>query len=142
MSELFSVLDLEQGFSRLVPVYDYLQTHGGKLEGEYIVVDRWPVQFLPPADALDQEALREAVETLSQGKSRWRGTRSEGEKQSQCLSVSASTLRACTLGSRPKMTTARYRMSSVDGASPNFSIGNRTGGKSYFDSRISRPFVG
>lgn len=39
----------------LAPVYDYLQTHGGKLEGEYIVLDGWPVQFLPPADALDQE---------------------------------------------------------------------------------------
>lgn len=55
----------------LVPIYDYLQARGGKLEGEYVVVDGWLVQFLPPADALDEEALVEAIETSVEGVRTW-----------------------------------------------------------------------
>src|SRR5436853_23166 len=71
--DIFATLPMASGqvLLNLAPVYDYLQTHGGKLEGEYIVVDGWPVQFLPPADALDQEALIEAVETSVEGVSTW-----------------------------------------------------------------------
>lgn len=46
----------------LTPIYDYLLARGGTLEGEYIVLDGWPVQFLPPADSLDLEEVREAIE--------------------------------------------------------------------------------
>ncbi|MEO7300905.1 MAG: hypothetical protein ABI042_20255 [Verrucomicrobiota bacterium] len=44
------------------PIFDYLKAHGGKMEGEYIVVAGWPVQFLPAANPLIEEALTQAVE--------------------------------------------------------------------------------
>lgn len=37
------------------------------MEGEYIVIGGWPVQFLPPTTPLAEEALRNAVETDVQG---------------------------------------------------------------------------
>jgi hypothetical protein len=43
-------------------IFDYLQTHGAKVEGEYVVVSGWPVQFLPAASPLVEEALVRAVE--------------------------------------------------------------------------------
>ena len=51
----------------LTPIYDYLLARGGTLEGEHIVLDGWPVQFLPPADSLDLEAVTEAIETDVEG---------------------------------------------------------------------------
>src|SRR6266536_1474819 len=45
-----------------LPIFDYLKAHGGKQEGEYIVVAGWPVQFLPAANPLVSEALAQAVE--------------------------------------------------------------------------------
>lgn len=44
------------------PLFDYLKTQGGTMEGEYIVVAGWPVQFLPAANPLVLEALEQAVE--------------------------------------------------------------------------------
>jgi len=44
------------------PIFDYLKARGGTLEGEYIVVAGWPVQFLPAASPLAAEALEQAVE--------------------------------------------------------------------------------
>jgi hypothetical protein len=44
------------------PIFDYLKARGGTVEGEYIVVAGWPVQFLPPGTPLVAEALQEAVE--------------------------------------------------------------------------------
>ena len=44
------------------PIYDYLTRHGGTVQGEYIVISGWPVQFLPPASPLGEEALAQAVE--------------------------------------------------------------------------------
>src|SRR5438045_1022511 len=41
----------------LSPIYDYLSSRGCKTQGEYIVIDDWPVQFLPPGNALVEEAL-------------------------------------------------------------------------------------
>src|SRR2546426_7449894 len=43
------------------PVFDYLKARGCAMEGEYIVIAGWPVQFLPPSGPLAEEALREAV---------------------------------------------------------------------------------
>ncbi len=43
------------------PIFDYLKARGGTMQGEYIVVTGWPVQFLPPNSPLVEEALREAV---------------------------------------------------------------------------------
>src|SRR5881394_4568955 len=44
------------------PIFDYLKKHGGTMQGEYIVVAGWPVQFLPPGTPLVEEALQESVE--------------------------------------------------------------------------------
>jgi hypothetical protein len=44
------------------PLFDYLKARGGTMEGEYIVVAGWPVQFLPAAHPLTAEALEQAVE--------------------------------------------------------------------------------
>ena len=44
------------------PIFDYLKACGGKMEGEYIVIAGWPVQFLPAAGPLIEEALAQAVE--------------------------------------------------------------------------------
>ncbi len=44
------------------PIFDYLKARGGAMEGEYIVVAGWPVQFLPAANLLVAEALAQAVE--------------------------------------------------------------------------------
>lgn len=43
------------------PILDYLTARGGVLEGEYIVIFGWPVQFLPPTSPLVEEALEQAV---------------------------------------------------------------------------------
>ncbi len=43
------------------PLLDYLVARGGKLEGEYVVVAGWPIQFLPPPSPLAAEALAEPV---------------------------------------------------------------------------------
>ena len=43
-------------------IFDYLKAHGGVMEGEYIVVAGWPVQFLPSDTPLAMEALEQAVE--------------------------------------------------------------------------------
>ena len=47
----------------LTPIYEYLTARGCGVEREYIVVGDWPVQFLPPSDALDEEALAQAIGT-------------------------------------------------------------------------------
>jgi hypothetical protein len=47
----------------LAPIYDYLLARGHQAEKEYIVIGGWPVQFLPPGNALVEEALSAAVET-------------------------------------------------------------------------------
>jgi hypothetical protein len=44
------------------PLFDYLKARGGTMDGEYIVVAGWPVQFLPAANPLVSEALENAVE--------------------------------------------------------------------------------
>lgn len=49
------------------PIYDYLKKRGGTVEGEYIVLGGWPVQFLPPTGPLAEEALAEAVEMDVEG---------------------------------------------------------------------------
>jgi len=51
----------------LSPLYDYLKARGHEAQGEYIVLGGWPVQFLPPGDALGKEALADAVETEVEG---------------------------------------------------------------------------
>jgi hypothetical protein len=51
----------------LSPIYDYLTARGCKTKKEYIVIEGWPVQFLPPGNALGEEALAQAIETTLDG---------------------------------------------------------------------------
>jgi len=44
------------------PVFDYLTGRGARIEGEYVIIADWPVQFLPPTGPLVEEALLQAVE--------------------------------------------------------------------------------
>jgi len=55
----------------LTPIYDYLTLRGYKTEKEYLVIEGWPVQFLSPSDALDEEALQQAVGTEVEGVRTW-----------------------------------------------------------------------
>ncbi|MGD0127975.1 MAG: hypothetical protein ABSF46_21655 [Terriglobia bacterium] len=55
----------------LTPIYDYLTVRGYKIEKEYLVVEGWPVQFLPPSDPLEEEAIEQAVETEVEGTGIW-----------------------------------------------------------------------
>jgi hypothetical protein len=43
-------------------VYDYLLPRGYRAEGEYLVIGDWPVQFLPPAGPLEEEAMAQQVD--------------------------------------------------------------------------------
>ena len=49
------------------PIFDYLRGFGCKMEGEYIVISGWPVQFLPVSGPLLEEALDNAVEVDVEG---------------------------------------------------------------------------
>jgi hypothetical protein len=53
------------------PIYDYLTSRGYKTEKECLIIEGWPVQFLPPSDALDEEALQQAVGTEVEGVRAW-----------------------------------------------------------------------
>ncbi len=44
----------------LSPIYEYLTSHGGRIQSEHVVIGSWPVQFLPAADPLELEALQQA----------------------------------------------------------------------------------
>jgi hypothetical protein len=55
----------------LSPIYEYLGARGYKAEGEHIVIGSWPVQFLPSSNALQEEALTEAIETTVDGVRTW-----------------------------------------------------------------------
>ena len=51
----------------LAPVYEYLKLRGGSVQDEYIVIGEWPVQFLPPANDLEFEAVTQAITTQVEG---------------------------------------------------------------------------
>jgi hypothetical protein len=61
--DIFVMVKAETGspLVNLQPIFDYLKTHGGTMQAEYIVIAGWPVQFLPPTGPLVEEALRNAV---------------------------------------------------------------------------------
>lgn len=43
-------------------IYTYLDSLGCKPEGEHVIIGSWPVQFLTPANPLENEAVSEARE--------------------------------------------------------------------------------
>ncbi|MGQ0816296.1 MAG: hypothetical protein ACT4O1_17850 [Gemmatimonadota bacterium] len=58
----------EQVLVSLEPIIGYLTDRGGVVEGEYIVIAGWPVQFLPPTSPLVEDALANAVTIDVDGK--------------------------------------------------------------------------
>lgn len=50
-------------------IYDHLKARGHAIEGEYVIIGGWPVQFLPPASPLVEEALVQAIEVDLDGMS-------------------------------------------------------------------------
>ena len=61
--DIFVILPVSpSGLISLTPVYDYLTRRGCTPQGEAIVVEDWPVQFLPVYDELTEEALTNALE--------------------------------------------------------------------------------
>lgn len=62
---------LERSLVSLSPIYDYLASRGYKSEGEHIIIGTWPVQFLVPSNALEREALAEAVQADAGGVPTW-----------------------------------------------------------------------
>jgi hypothetical protein len=57
------------GLLTLTPLYDALRAKGFTEEGECVIIEGVPVQFLPAYNALLEEALREACEMLYQATS-------------------------------------------------------------------------
>jgi len=55
----------------LAPIYDYLKARSFRVEQEHVVIGDWPVQFLPPSNDLEREALTEAVGTEVEGVKTW-----------------------------------------------------------------------
>ena len=55
----------------LAPIYDYLTSRGYTIDKEHLMIEGWPVRFLPPGDALEEEALRQAVEIEVEGTRTW-----------------------------------------------------------------------
>jgi hypothetical protein len=51
----------------LGPLYDYLKARGGTVRDEHIVVGGWPVQFLPPSNELEREAVAQSVSATVEG---------------------------------------------------------------------------
>jgi hypothetical protein len=51
----------------LSPVYEYLTARGCKTDNECVIVEGWPVQFLPTGNPLEEEALERAIETQLDG---------------------------------------------------------------------------
>ena len=67
-----TVLDDSENSSKpLSSIYEYLTKRGCKPEGEHIVIETWPVQFLSPNGTLEKEALFEAIQIDAGGVSTW-----------------------------------------------------------------------
>jgi hypothetical protein len=65
--DIFVTLPTARGLLTLTPIYEYLKARGGVEQDEYIVLDGWPVQFLPPANELEQEAIENSIEVIVEG---------------------------------------------------------------------------
>ncbi len=61
--DVFVSLPTTPGGSLLTlgPIYDYLLGRGYRPEGQFIVMEGWSVEFVPPATPLVEEALAAAV---------------------------------------------------------------------------------
>lgn len=70
--DVFVVLPTtSSGLLRLDEIYNYLKACGGTVQDEYIVMGGWPVQFLSPANELEQEAVEKSVAVTVEGVGTW-----------------------------------------------------------------------
>lgn len=61
--DIFVVLPLSSsGLISLSPIFTYLKKRGYASQGECIIVEGWPLQFLPVYNSLVEEALERALE--------------------------------------------------------------------------------
>jgi len=62
--DVFVMLPVVPGGSLLTlgPIYDYLLAQGFPPQGQFIVIEGWAVEFVPPGTPLVEEALALAVE--------------------------------------------------------------------------------
>lgn len=65
--DVFVVLPEDGALISLAPIYDALRTRGYREDGECVLIEGVPVQFLPTFNSLLEEALTEANETLYDG---------------------------------------------------------------------------
>ncbi len=61
--DIFVSFQPEPGSFLISPqrIFDYLKARGCVMDGEYIIINGWPVQFLPPVNPLVEEALEQGV---------------------------------------------------------------------------------
>lgn len=71
--DIFATLPAVSGGLLLspAPIHQYLQSRGGKIEDEYIMIGVWPVQFLAPRNDPETKAVAEAVATTVEGVPTW-----------------------------------------------------------------------
>ncbi|HET9179708.1 MAG TPA: hypothetical protein VFQ24_15235 [Terriglobia bacterium] len=67
--DIFVALENPQGspLVTLGQVYDHLRSRGYRAEREHVLIEGWPVQFLPASSALEHEGIEQAVETDVEG---------------------------------------------------------------------------
>jgi hypothetical protein len=71
--DIFVTLPMAAGglLVSLAPIYEYLKSRGGKAQDEYIVIGGWPVQFLPPSNDLELEAVNAAISATVEDVRTW-----------------------------------------------------------------------
>ena len=62
--DVFVMLPTSTGGSLLTlgPIYEYLRARGYVPDGQFIIIEGWAVEFVPPGTPLVEEALAQAVE--------------------------------------------------------------------------------
>ena len=62
--DVFVMLPTTTGGSLLTlgPIYEYLLARGYVADGQFIIIEGWAVEFVPPSTPLVEEALAQAVE--------------------------------------------------------------------------------
>jgi hypothetical protein len=61
----------DSGLMSLTHIYAYLQAHGCQPQGQFVLIDKWAVEFLPPATDLEIDAIEKAVKFDIEGVETW-----------------------------------------------------------------------